>query len=109
MLKTIVIFIIALLDFGMIRLPLESYSGTGEGGGLLDNPVELSSSDYLEQQLAMVSWRAPLPGGGRAEHGSFRLFPDFRLGQPGTPLQPGYLSRSSLRFLLGQRIVAFGQ
>ncbi len=34
MLKTIVIVIIALLGFGMIRLPsAESYSGTGEGGG----------------------------------------------------------------------------
>ena len=32
MLKTIVIFIIALLGFGMIRLPLQN-SGTGKGGG----------------------------------------------------------------------------
>ena len=26
-----------------------------KAAGLLDDPVELSSSDYLEQQLAMVS------------------------------------------------------
>ena len=56
MLKTIVIFIIALLGFGMIRLPLQNHILEQEkAAGLLDNPVELSSSDYLEQQLAMVS------------------------------------------------------
>ena len=56
MLKTIVIFIIALLGFGMIRLPLQNHILEQEKAeGLLDNPVELSSSDYLEQQLAMVS------------------------------------------------------
>ena len=56
MLKTIVIFIIALLGFGMIRLPLQNHILEQEKAeGLLDNPVELSCSDYLEQQLAMVS------------------------------------------------------
>lgn len=56
MLKTIVIFIIALLGFGMIRLTLQNHILEQEKAeGLLDNPVELSSSDYLEQQLAMVS------------------------------------------------------
>ena len=56
MLKTIVIFIIALLGFGMIRLPLQNRILEQEkAAGLLDDPVELSSSDYLEQQLAMVS------------------------------------------------------
>ena len=48
--------IIALLGFGMIRLPLQNHILEQEKAeGLLDNPVELSSSDYLEQQLAMVS------------------------------------------------------
>ena len=50
MLKTIVIFIIALLGFGMIRLPLQNRILEQEkAAGLLDDPVELSSSDYLEQ------------------------------------------------------------
>ncbi|MFQ7534375.1 MAG: hypothetical protein ACLRPT_04135 [Akkermansia muciniphila] len=62
MLKTIVIFIIALLGFGMIRLPLQNHILEQEkAAGLLDNPVELSSSDYLEQQLAMVSWEGSAP------------------------------------------------
>ena len=56
MLKTFAIFIIALLGFGMIRLPLQNRILEQEkAAGLLDDPVELSSSDYLEQQLAMVS------------------------------------------------------
>lgn len=56
MLKTTIIFIIALLGFGMIRLPLQNHILEQEkAAGLLDDPVELSSSDYLEQQLAMVS------------------------------------------------------
>ena len=43
MLKTIVIFIIALLGFGMIRLPLQNHILEQEKvEGLLDNPVELS-------------------------------------------------------------------
>ena len=56
MLKNIVIFIIALLGFGMIRLPLqERILEQEKNAGLLEEPVNLSSSDYLEQQLAMVS------------------------------------------------------
>ena len=56
MLKNIVIFIIALLGFGMIRLPLqERILEQEKNAGLLEEPVSLSSSDYLEQQLAMVS------------------------------------------------------
>lgn len=56
MLKTFATFIIALLGFGMIRLPLQNRILEQEkAAGLLDDPVELSSSDYLEQQLAMVS------------------------------------------------------
>ena len=56
MLKNTVIFIIALLGFGMIRLPLqERILEQEKNAGLLEEPVNLSSSDYLEQQLAMVS------------------------------------------------------
>lgn len=56
MLKTIAIFMIALLGFGMIRLPLQEHILEQEKtAGLLEEPVNLSSSDYLEQQLAMVS------------------------------------------------------
>ena len=56
MLKNTVIFIIALLGYGMIRLPLqERILEQEKNAGLLEEPVNLSSSDYLEQQLAMVS------------------------------------------------------
>lgn len=56
MLKTTIIFLIALLGFGMVRLPLQDHILKQEkSAGLLDESIELETSDYLEQQLALVS------------------------------------------------------
>lgn len=56
MLKTIFIVLIALAGFGMLRLPLQTHILEQEKKeGLLQEPLNLESSDYMEQQLAMVS------------------------------------------------------
>lgn len=56
MLKTIIISLIAVLGFGMVRMPLQNHILEQEKAeGLLQEPLHLDSSDYLEQQLAMVS------------------------------------------------------
>ena len=62
MLKNIVIFIIALLGFGMIRLPLqERILEQEKNAGLLEEPVSLSSSDYLDSSLPWCLWAACAP------------------------------------------------
>ena len=105
MLKNTVIFIIALLGFGMIRLPLqERILEQEKNAGLLEEPVNLSSSDYLEQQLAMVSL-----GGLRSLVAAVLSMEAFRLDQSGAPIQPDHRPCPAFRFLLGQRFLASGE
>lgn len=62
MLKTIVIFIIALLGFGMIRLPLQNHILEQEKAeGLLDNPVELPLPIIWNNNLPWSPWEGSAP------------------------------------------------
>ncbi len=55
-LSNAIITLVALLGFGMVRVPLQEHILTQEeAAGLIEKPLDLPAADYLEQQLTMVS------------------------------------------------------